>query len=114
MQKIRGGDEVIVLAGKDKGKRGKVLRILPQKDRAIVEGIQLVKKHVRPNPRTNQEGGIVEKEAAIHISNIALYNPATKKADKVAIKIVEGKDKKLKRVRIYKSTQKEVGIEAKE
>lgn len=115
MQKIRTGDEVIVLAGKDKGRRGKVLTILSQKERAVVEGIQLIKKHVRPNPQKNLEGGIVEKEATIHISNIALYNPETKKAAKVAIKVVEGKDGKLKRVRVYKSTQQEVdGLEIKE
>lgn len=108
MRKIRKGDEVVVIAGKDKGKTGKVLRVLPQAERAIVEGVQLVKKHVRPNPRLSQEGGIIEKEAAIHISNIALLNPETKKADRVAVKVVQSKEGKTKRVRIFKSTQKEV------
>lgn len=97
MKKIRKGDSVIVLTGRDKGKTGDVLKVLPN-DRALVNGINLVKKHTKPNPMTGATGGIVEKEASIHISNIAIYNSKAKKADKVAIK-VDG-DKK---VRIFKS-----------
>ena len=97
MNKIRKGDSVIVLTGRDKGKTGDVLRVLPN-DRALVNGINLVKKHTKPNPMSGTAGGIVEQEASIHISNIAIYNTKTKKADKVAIQ-VEG-DKK---VRVFKS-----------
>ena len=97
MKKIRKGDSVIVLTGRDKGKTGDVLKVLPN-DRALVNGINLVKKHTKPNPMTGATGGIVEQEASIHISNIAIYNAKAKKADKVAIKI-DG-DKK---VRVFKS-----------
>ena len=97
MKKIRKGDSVIVLTGRDKGKTGDVLKVLPN-DRALVNGINLVKKHTKPNPMTGATGGIVEKEASIHISNIAIYNSKAKKADKVAIKI-DG-DKK---ARVFKS-----------
>ncbi len=109
MWKIRKGDEVVVIAGKDKGKRGKVLKILPDVERAIVEGVQLVKKHVKQNPRLSEAGGIVEKEATIHLSNIALYNPETQRADKVAIKVIDEAGK-IKRVRIFKSTQQAVDL----
>lgn len=97
MNKIRKGDSVIVLAGRDKGKTGNILKVLTN-DRAVVNGINLVKKHTKPNPGKGTVGGIVEQEASIHISNIAIYNSKTQKADKVAIQ-VEG-DKK---VRIFKS-----------
>ncbi|MBI5447702.1 MAG: 50S ribosomal protein L24 [Gammaproteobacteria bacterium] len=109
MRKIHKDDEVIVIAGKDKGKTGKVLKILPEKDRAVVEGVQLVKKHIRPNPNLGIEGGVVEKEATIHISNIAILNPTTRKADRVAIKEVKTENGKTKRVRVFKSNQQEVG-----
>lgn len=102
MRKIKRNDEVIVIAGKDKGKRGTVRRVLPN-DRVIVSGIQLVKKHQKPNPQLGVQGGIVEKEAPIAISNVAIYNPATQKADRVGFKI-EG-DKKM---RIFKSDGKQV------
>ncbi|QWA11718.1 MULTISPECIES: 50S ribosomal protein L24 [Sodalis] len=95
--KIRRDDEVIVLTGKDKGKRGKVKNVLST-GKAIVEGINLVKKHQKPVPATNQPGGIVEQEAAIQLSNIAIFNGAANKADRVGFKIEDGK-----KVRIFKS-----------
>jgi large subunit ribosomal protein L24 len=96
--KIRRDDEVIVLAGKDKGKRGKVTKILVEDSKVLVEGVNLIKKHQKPVPQLQQAGGIVEKEAPIHVSNIAIVNPATGKADRVGFRI-EG-DKK---VRFFKS-----------
>jgi large subunit ribosomal protein L24 len=99
MQKIRKGDEVIVIAGRDKGRRGAVMQCLDD-DRVIVGGVNRVKKHVRPNPMKGQTGGIIEKEMPIHISNVALFNPATQKADRVGFKILEDGTK----VRIFKST----------
>jgi len=106
MHKIKKGDIVIALAGKDKGKQGKVLRLLPSKSRAVVEGINTVKKHVKPNPQKNVTGGIVAQEASIDLSNIALYNPAAKKADKVRIKTLEDG----RRVRVFKSNDELVDI----
>ncbi|WP_119343929.1 50S ribosomal protein L24 [Facilibium subflavum] len=100
MNRLKKGDDVIVIAGKDKGRRGTVVSILSDKDRVVVEGVNLVKKHVKPNPNKGVEGGIVEKEASIHASNVALYNPATKKADRVGFKFVEDGSKK---VRYFKS-----------
>jgi large subunit ribosomal protein L24 len=97
MQKIKVKDEVIVIAGRDKGKRGQVTRVY-EDGRVLVAGINLVKKHVKPNPQANQQGGIQEKAAPLNISNVAIFNPATSKADRVGIKL-EGK----KRVRIFKS-----------
>lgn len=98
MNKIRKGDEVAVLTGKDKGKRGTVLRV--DEGVVVVEGINRVKKHVRPNPMKGQVGGIVEKEMPIQISNVALFNAATQKADRVGFKVLEDG----KKVRIFKST----------
>jgi large subunit ribosomal protein L24 len=103
MNKIRKGDEVIVLAGRDKGKRGKVsLRV--DDERVVVEGINVVKKHVRPNPLKGTTGGIVDKTMPIHQSNVALYNPKTGKADRVGIKLLEDG----KKVRVYKSSGEQV------
>ncbi|RUO27499.1 50S ribosomal protein L24 [Aliidiomarina sanyensis] len=96
--KIRRDDEVVVLAGKDKGKRGKVLSVLTSSDRVVVEGVNIIKKHQKPNPALNEPGGIVEKEAPIHVSNVAIFNPATGTADRVGFKI-EGE----KKVRVFKS-----------
>ncbi len=87
MSKIRKGDEVAVLTGKDKGKRGTVLRVAD--NLVVVEGINRVKKHVRPNPMKGEVGGIVEKEMPIQISNVALFNAATQKADRVGFKVLE-------------------------
>ena len=98
MRKIKKDDEVIVIAGRDKGKRGVVLRMVPPA-RALVDGVNLVKRHTRPNPQTNEPGGIVDKEAPIAISNIALFNPETNKPDRVGIREEDGK-----RVRYFKST----------
>lgn len=101
--KIRRDDEVIVLAGKDKGKRGKVLSIVTESSRVFVEGVNLIKKHQKPVPQTNQPGGIVEKEASIDVSNVAIFNQETGKADRVGFKIEDGK-----KVRIFKSTGKTI------
>jgi large subunit ribosomal protein L24 len=98
MLKIKRDDEVIVLAGKDKGKRGKVRKVLGE-NRLLVAGVNLVKKHQRPNPQAGVQGGIVEQEAPIQVSNVAIFNPATSKADRVGFK-VEGETK----VRVFKST----------
>jgi large subunit ribosomal protein L24 len=100
MQRIRKGDEVIVIAGKSKGARGNVLGFSGT-NRILVEGVNLVKKHVKPNPQKGVEGGIVDKVAALDMSNIALYNPQTKKADKVGFKFLEDGTK----VRFFKSNQ---------
>jgi large subunit ribosomal protein L24 len=98
MKKIRKGDNVIVIAGKDKGKRGTVLRCL-EEDLVIVEGVNKVKRHTRPNPVKGQPGGILEKEMPIHVSNLALINPVTQKADRVGFKILDDGRK----VRFFKS-----------
>ena len=104
MQKIRRDDEVVVIAGKDKGKRGKVMKVLAD-DRLLVHGVNLVKRHVKPNPMAGTQGGIVEKEAPVHLSNIAIYNAETSKADRVGFKLEDGK-----KVRVYKSTQNPVDL----
>jgi large subunit ribosomal protein L24 len=98
MQKIRKGDDVIVIAGRDKGKRGTVLRRIDE-ERLVVEGVNKVKKHQRPNPMKGVQGGIIDKEMPIHISNVALFNPQTKKADRVGIKALPDGRK----VRVFKS-----------
>src|SRR6056300_64195 len=97
MAKLKSDDDVIVIAGKDKGKRGTVRRLLDS-DRVIVSGVNMVKKHTKPNPQAGVAGGIVEQEAPIRASNLAIFNPGTSKADRVGFKI-EG-DKK---IRIFKS-----------
>ena len=97
MNKLRTGDEVIVISGKDKGKTGTLTKI--KGDRCLVSGIKLVKKHVKPNPQINEPGGIIEKEAPIQASNIAIYNSATNKADRVGIKVEDGN-----KIRVFKST----------
>lgn len=104
MRKIKKGDEVIVITGKDKGKISQVEQVVEQGKKVIVAGVNIVKKHVRPNPMKMEQGGIIEKTMPIDISNVAIYNPITKKADRVGFKI-EG-DKK---VRIFKSNGKVVG-----
>ncbi len=98
MERIRKGDHVVVIAGRDKGKRGAVLRRV-DKEHVVVEGVNRVKKHVRPNPMKGQTGGIVDKDMPIHISNVALFNPQTQKADRVGIKSLEDGRK----VRVFKS-----------
>ncbi|MDI3325175.1 50S ribosomal protein L24 [Pontibacterium granulatum] len=99
MRKIRRDDEVIVIAGKDKGKRGKVMRVLDN-DKVVVSGINMVKKHTKPNPMLGKAGGIVEKEAALAVSNVAIFNPQSGKGDRVGFKLLEDGSK----VRIFKST----------
>ncbi|MEX0731711.1 MAG: 50S ribosomal protein L24 [Aquisalimonadaceae bacterium] len=99
MQKIKKGDDVIVIAGKDKGRRGTVIRVLRDDNRVVVENVNMVKKHVKANPQRGESGGIQEREASLHISNIALYNPATGKGDRVGIKALEDG----RRARFFKS-----------
>jgi len=106
MNKIRKGDEVVVLTGRDKKRRGTVLARLDE-DHVLVEGINMVKKHVRPNPMQGTTGGIVEKTMPIHISNVALFNPITGKGDRVGIKEVDGR-----KVRIFRSSGETVGAKA--
>lgn len=98
MARIRKSDQVIVLTGRDKGRRGTVLRVVDQ-DHVLVEGINRVKKHQKPNPMRNQQGGIVEKEMPIQASNVALFNTGTQKADRVGYKVLEDGRK----VRVFKS-----------
>jgi large subunit ribosomal protein L24 len=98
MRKIKKGDDVIVTAGKDKGKRGAVLRVVDD-EHVVVEGANVVKKHQRPNPMKGQTGGIVEKEMPLHVSNVAIFNPGTKKGDRVGIKVLDDG----RRVRVYRS-----------
>ena len=103
MKKIRKGDQVIVLAGRDKGKRGAVARRVDD-DRLLVEGVNVVKKHVKPNPMKGTTGGVIDKTMPIHQSNVAIFNGATGKADRVGIKLLaDGK-----KVRIYKSSGEEI------
>jgi large subunit ribosomal protein L24 len=97
--KLHVGDDVIIIAGKSKGHRGEVIRV-SKNGRVVVSGAQMVKKHVKPNPQKNQQGGIVEQEAFIDISNVAIFNPQTGKADRVGFKFI-GEDNK-KKVRCYK------------
>ena len=98
MRKIKKGDDVVVLTGKDKGRRGTVLRVQPDL-KLLVEGVNKVKKHAKPNPMQNAPGGIIEKEMPIQCSNVALFNPVTQKADRVGIKVLEDGRK----VRFFKS-----------
>jgi large subunit ribosomal protein L24 len=103
MQKIRRGDTVILIAGRDKGRRGAVIEVL-EDDRVRVEGLNMSKKHQKPNPNANQPGGIIEREAPLHISNVAIYNPATQKADRVGFRSLEDGRK----VRVFKSNREMV------
>ena len=98
MSKIRKGDDVVVLSGRDKGKRGTVLQII-ENSRILVDNVNVIKKHVKPNPNRGETGGIIEKEAPIQISNVALFNPNTNKADRVGYKVLEDGRK----VRVFKS-----------
>lgn len=99
MRKIKRDDEVIVIAGRDKGKRGTVRKVLND-GRLIVAGVQMIKKHQKPNPQLGVAGGIVEKEAAIQASNVAIFNPNTQKADRVGFKVLEDGTK----IRVFKSS----------
>ncbi len=104
MSKIRKGDDVIVIAGKDKGKRGTVLEV--KTDRVLVENINMVKKHTKPNPAAGESGGIVEKEMPLDISNVALFNPVTNKADRVGFRMLDDGRK----VRFFKSNDEIVDV----
>ena len=102
MNKIRKGDEVVVTSGRDKGRRGTVIRILEGK--VLVESVNMVKRHTKPNPQKNVQGGIVEKEAAIDLSNVMLWNPVTKKGDRVGLRtLADGR-----KVRFFKSNKEVV------
>ena len=103
MNKIRKGDQVIVLAGRDKGKRGTVAQRIDA-DHVVVDGVNLVKKHVKPNPLKGTTGGVIDKTMPIHQSNVAIWNPATGKADRVGVKLLDDG----KKVRVYKSSGEEI------
>jgi large subunit ribosomal protein L24 len=105
MRKIKKGDEVVLTTGRDKGKRGTVLRVVDV-EHLLVEGANMVKKHQRPNPMKGQTGGIVDKEMPLHVSNVAIFNPATKKADRVGIKVLDDG----RRVRVFKSNGEMIDI----
>ena len=106
MERIRKGDEVVVIAGKDKGKRGTVLGRVDD-DHLLVEGVNVVKKHTRPNPMKGVTGGISDKTVPLHRSNVMLFNPATSKGDRVGVKVVDGK-----KLRVFKSNGAVVGAKA--
>ncbi len=97
MQKLKRDDEVIVIAGRDKGKRGKVTRVLAN-GKVIVSGVNMVKRHTKPNPNIGKQGGIIEKETGIDASNVAIFNPKSSKADKIGFRVEDGK-----KVRVFKS-----------
>ena len=103
MRKIRKGDEVIVITGKDKGKIGQVLQVIDD-EKVLIEGVNVAKKAVKPNPMKGTTGGIVDKNMPVHISNVAVFNPETKKAGRVGFKVEDGK-----KVRVFKATGKIVG-----
>ena len=110
MEKIRKGDQVVVTTGKDKGKKGTVLRVF-EDGKVLVEGVNRVKKHQRPNPVKGQTGGIVDKEMPIHISNVMLVNPATGKGDRVGFKFLEAQGNEPRRkVRFFKSNGEVVDV----
>ena len=105
MRRIRKDDEVVVIAGKDKGRRGKIVRVMDE-ERVIVAGVNWVKRHSKPNPARNVAGGIVEREAAIHVSNVMLFNPLTRKGDRVGFRVLEDGRK----VRYFKSNNEVVDV----
>lgn len=106
MNKIRKGDEVVVLTGKDRGKRGTVTRLLPGEDKVVVENINMVKRHTKGNPMQGAPGGIIQKELPIEVSNVALWNPVTQKADRVGFKFLQDGTK----VRYFKSNDEVVDV----
>ena len=110
MQRIKKGDEVIVISGRDRGKRGAVLRVY-ETGKVLVEGVNRVKKHQRPNPMKNQQGGIIDKEMPLHLSNVALVNPATGKGDRVGFKFLEAQGANpARKVRFFKSNGEVVDV----
>lgn len=106
MNKIRKGDQVVVTTGKDKGKRGTVLRVMPTSSKVVVEGVNVIKRHTKPNPTLGTPGGIVQMEAPLHVSNVAIYNPMTSKPDRVGIRVLEDGRK----VRFFKSNNEVVDV----
>ena len=106
MRKLRKGDDVVVLVGKDKGKQGVILKVLEDKEKVVVENINMVKRHTKGNPMQGQPGGIVEKEMPLHISNVGIWNPVSEKADRVGIKKLEDGQK----VRFFKSNDEVVDV----
>jgi large subunit ribosomal protein L24 len=106
MNRIKKGDDVIITAGKDKGRRGTVLNTNDEDDRVLVEGINVVRKHQKPNPNAGVQGGIVEQERPVHVSNVMLFNPATGKGDRIGIKTLEDG----RRVRFFKSNNEVVDV----
>jgi large subunit ribosomal protein L24 len=104
MQKLKKGDEVSIIAGKDKGKRGEILRVLPKLNRLVVKGVNLCKKHVKPNASLNEPGGIVQREMSIDISNVNIWNALANRSDRVGFKILEDG----KKVRVFKSNGERV------
>ncbi|MDB4307795.1 50S ribosomal protein L24 [Gammaproteobacteria bacterium] len=106
MNRIKKGDDVVVIAGKDKGRRGTVLNTNDEDDRVLVEGINVVRKHQKPNPNAGVQGGIVEQERPVHVSNVMLFNPATGKGDRIGIKTLEDGRK----VRFFKSNNEVVDV----
>ncbi len=106
MSRIHKGDEVVVISGKDKGKRGHVLRVLPDKNRIVVENINMVKRHTKGNPMQGAAGGILEKEMAIDVSNVAIWNPMTGKPDRLGVRHLEDGRK----VRYFKSNDEVVDL----
>jgi large subunit ribosomal protein L24 len=106
MRKLRKGDEVVVLAGKDKGKRGVVLKVIQDLEKIVVENINMVKRHTKGNPAQGTPGGIVEKEMPLHISNVAIWNPVSNQADRVGVKRLEDGQK----VRFFKSNDEVVDV----
>ena len=98
MNRIRKGDQVVVISGKDKGKRGDVVRVAG--DKVVVSNVNIIKRHTKPNPQANQPGGVIEREAPIHISNVMLFNPATGKGERIGIKVLEDGRK----LRVFRSS----------
>jgi len=104
--KFRKGDEVIVLTGKEKGRRGTIIKVNAENGRVVVENVHMVKKHQKPNPNMNVPGGIIEKEMSIDVSNVAMFNPVTGKADRVGFKVLDDGRK----VRVFKSNGEVVDV----
>ena len=105
-RRIRKGDEVVVVAGRNRGQRGRVLSVVVGDDRVFVEGVNVAKRHTRPNPQRGTSGGILEKEMSIHVSNVALFNPITGRGDRIGVKKMEDGRK----VRVFKSTGEVVDL----
>lgn len=104
MNRIRKGDHVVVITGKNKGQRGDVIRV--DGDRVLVSNVNLVKRHTKPNPQANQPGGIIEREAPIHISNVQIYNPATGKGERVGVKTLDDG----RRIRVFRSSNEAIDV----